>query len=276
MPSPATRVGSLFALPPGFRHSLLRSLRAICLAGAAMALHALPAQAAYVCTDPWGRSLSLPSVPSHSITKLNCRLEATTLSAAQTTTTQDRAKALGIDAPAPRPDKPQPASPSTTQPSQGGLVLLSTGTPVGSVSQARPERVNPELRTLIGSAAKRYGHSEALLLAVAHAESGFNPAAVSPKGAIGVMQVMPATGSRMGVQDPKTELFNPGVNVSAGARYLRMLVDMFPKRLDLALAAYNAGENAVLRHNNTIPPYAETQAYVKKVMALYEGYGGPR
>jgi soluble lytic murein transglycosylase-like protein len=261
-----------------FASWLLRLLWLACLAAA---LHAQPAHATYVCTDPWGRSLSLPSVPSHSITKLQCRLEATALpSLTQNATAQDRAQALGIAAPSPQVDKRRPTQPSETSPNQGGLVLVSTGEPSildrwpQPAPQARPAQVEPALRTLIGSAAKRYGHDEALLLAVAHAESGFNPAAVSPKGAIGVMQVMPATGSRMGVQDPKKALFDPTVNIGAGARYLRTLVDMFPKRLDLAVAAYNAGENAVLRYKSTVPPYPETQAYVKKVLSLYQGYGG--
>lgn len=107
----------------------------------------------------------------------------------------------------------------------------------------------------------------ALLLAVIHAESGFNPAALSPKGAVGLMQLMPATAGRYGEPDPR----DPARNVRAGAAHLRYLIARYGD-LALALAAYNAGEGAVERHGLQIPPYAETQQYVPRVMALYRGY----
>ncbi|QET03831.1 lytic transglycosylase domain-containing protein [Cupriavidus pauculus] len=107
----------------------------------------------------------------------------------------------------------------------------------------------------------------ALLLAVIHAESGFNPAALSPKGAVGLMQLMPATAGRYGEPDPR----DPARNVRAGAAHLRYLIGRYGD-LPLALAAYNAGEGAVERHGLQIPPYAETQQYVPRVMALYRGY----
>ena len=113
-----------------------------------------------------------------------------------------------------------------------------------------------------------------LLKAVIATESGFDAGAVSPKGAIGLMQVMPATAQRYGVSaDKKTsvqkKLADPGVNVKTGARYLRELMDMYSGNLELALAAYNAGEGAVLRAGKRVPNFPETQNYVKTVLQLY-------
>jgi hypothetical protein len=113
-----------------------------------------------------------------------------------------------------------------------------------------------------------------LLQALIATESGFDARAVSPKGAIGLMQVMPATAERYGVTgDSRTtvgkKLADPRTNVRAGTRYLRYLLDLFPGRLELALAAYNAGEGAVQRAGNQVPNYRETQNYVKTVMQLY-------
>ena len=113
-----------------------------------------------------------------------------------------------------------------------------------------------------------------LLQALIATESGFDAQAVSPKGAVGLMQLMPATASRFGVRaDAKRsleqKLTDPAVNVSVGTRYLRYLLDLFPGRMDLALAAYNAGEGAVQRAGNQIPAFKETQNYVRTVLALY-------
>jgi soluble lytic murein transglycosylase-like protein len=113
-----------------------------------------------------------------------------------------------------------------------------------------------------------------LLQALIATESGFDAAAVSPKGAVGLMQVMPATAQRYGVtRDRKAtvekKLADPGTNVKTGSRYLRYLLDLYPGRLDLALAAYNAGEGAVQRAGNRVPNYRETQNYVKTVLQLY-------
>jgi hypothetical protein len=116
---------------------------------------------------------------------------------------------------------------------------------------------------LIRSASEEAGLDPALVAAVAAVESGFNPRAVSPAGAVGVMQLMPGTAAALGVSDP----FDPAQNVRAGARYLRSLLDRFGK-LELALAAYNAGPGAVERYGG-IPPYPETRAYVQAVLNLY-------
>jgi len=123
-------------------------------------------------------------------------------------------------------------------------------------------------------AASQHGIDYELLKAIIATESGFDAQAVSPKGALGLMQIMPATAERYGIAgDPKTpiqkKLFDPRTNVRTGARYLADLIRMFPGRLDLALAAYNAGEGAVQRAGNRIPNYRETQNYVKTVLQLY-------
>jgi soluble lytic murein transglycosylase-like protein len=113
-----------------------------------------------------------------------------------------------------------------------------------------------------------------LIQALIATESGFDADAVSPKGAVGLMQLMPATAQRYGVSgDGKTpvhkKLIDPRTNIRAGARYLGDLIAMFPGQLELALAAYNAGEGAVQRAGNRIPNFKETQNYVKTVMQLY-------
>jgi soluble lytic murein transglycosylase-like protein len=104
-----------------------------------------------------------------------------------------------------------------------------------------------------------------LLRAVIVVESGFNSRAVSKRGAVGLMQLMPATASRFGASN----LFDPKDNVRAGARYLKYLMDRFGHNIRLALAAYNAGEDAVDRNGGQIPPFAETMAYVPKVLKIY-------
>jgi soluble lytic murein transglycosylase-like protein len=108
-----------------------------------------------------------------------------------------------------------------------------------------------------------------LVRAVIQVESGYNHRARSHKGAMGLMQLMPATASLLRVSDP----YDPDENVRGGTQYLRNLVDRFPGRLDLAVAAYNAGPGAVERYNG-IPPYRETRDYVQRVLALYTGGGG--
>ena len=116
----------------------------------------------------------------------------------------------------------------------------------------------------IRDASARYGVPIKLVSAVIRAESGFNPRAVSRKGAQGLMQLMPGTASMLGVRNS----FDPRDNIDGGVRHLRSLIDRFPDNLPMALAAYNAGERAVVQYRG-IPPYPETQDYVTKVMSLY-------
>ena len=119
-----------------------------------------------------------------------------------------------------------------------------------------------DLADAIAAAADRHGLDRALLAAMVEVESGFQPKAVSPKGARGLMQLMPATAKRFGVKDP----FDPLQSLDGGAQYLHWLLRRFEGRTDLALAAYNAGEGAVDRHGGRIPPYGETLRYVNGVL----------
>ncbi len=118
---------------------------------------------------------------------------------------------------------------------------------------------------LIEQTANRYQVDSKLVHAVIQTESAYNSTAQSPAGAVGLMQLMPETARRFGVSDRN----DPDQNVDGGTRYLKHLINLFNPNLDLAVAAYNAGENAVIRYKNSIPPYPETQNYVKQVLALY-------
>ncbi len=120
----------------------------------------------------------------------------------------------------------------------------------------------------IDAAAARYRIDPALLRAVIHAESAFNPYAVSDKGAQGLMQLMPGTASDMGVRD----VFDPAQNILGGARYLAHLLQDFGGNTTLATAAYNAGSAAVRKYGNQVPPYDETQLYVRRVRILLGRY----
>ena len=117
------------------------------------------------------------------------------------------------------------------------------------------------------AAAKAHGIDSALVHAVIAAESNYQKNAVSPKGAIGLMQVMPATGARYG--ELRAKLATPDTNIGTGTRYLAELLELFEGNLELALAGYNAGENAVIRYGMRIPPFAETRAYVARVKRIY-------
>jgi len=120
---------------------------------------------------------------------------------------------------------------------------------------------------LINRTAGKYNVDPALVKAVIKTESNFNHRAVSPKGAQGLMQLMPSTAYALQVPDS----FHPDNNVEGGVKYLRYLMELFRNDLSLALAAYNAGENAVIKHRG-IPPYRETQNYVQRVLSQYQQY----
>lgn len=122
--------------------------------------------------------------------------------------------------------------------------------------------------TLLARAAQEHNIDQALLRAVIAVESGYDPRAISRKGAVGLMQLMPETAERYGV----TNLYDPVENVRAGASYLRDLLRKFNDDLPLTLAAYNAGEDAVAHYGNRIPPFFETRLYVPRVMDLYRQY----
>jgi hypothetical protein len=159
----------------------------------------------------------------------------------------------------------------------GMLVLLlkgggEMGVPASVVRGFVPDEVVEEvagppgsdLRALAVAAARRHGLPPELVLAVVSVESAFRPDAVSPKGAQGLMQLMPATAGSLGVADA----FDPAQNLDGGSRHLGQLLTVYDGDLTRALAAYNAGEGAVQRHGG-VPPYRETRAYVKKVLQRY-------
>jgi hypothetical protein len=130
-------------------------------------------------------------------------------------------------------------------------------------TKASPPIPNPRFASLIRQAARATDLSPDLLHAIISVESGFNARAVSPKGAKGLMQLMPATAAALGVTDP----FDPRQNIAAGAVHLKSLLDRFGNNLELALAAYNAGADAVVKAGYQVPRYAETRDYVPRVIS---------
>ena len=167
---------------------------------------------------------------------------------------------------------------------EDGLVVLALkgggemGVPPAAVRGFVPDEVLDEvsvpaggdLRELASAAARRHGLDPALVMAVVSVESGFRPQAVSPKGAQGLMQLMPRTASSLGVADA----LDPAQNLDGGTRHLGQLLTLYGGDVTRALAAYNAGEGAVDRHGG-VPPYRETRAYVKKVLERYRGEKKP-
>jgi soluble lytic murein transglycosylase-like protein len=125
---------------------------------------------------------------------------------------------------------------------------------------------DPSVDRFIVESGSRNGVDPVLLYAIMHRESSFKRGAVSPKGARGLMQLMPGTAARFGVSN----IFDPRQNIEGGARYVRLLLDMFDGDVRLTLAGYNAGEGAVLKYGRRVPPYAETQEYVRRISERYE------
>jgi soluble lytic murein transglycosylase len=158
----------------------------------------------------------------------------------------------------------------TNTPTDEGYTLYLKEKRVGKVLQARTRRfkAGPDVYdNLILKAARAFGVDHALIKAVIHAESGFNPRAVSSKGARGLMQIMPRNNASLNISNP----FDPSQNIMGGTRYLKRMLIRYNEKLALALAAYNAGPSAVDKYKN-IPPYDETRTYVQKVMSLYSRY----
>jgi soluble lytic murein transglycosylase-like protein len=135
------------------------------------------------------------------------------------------------------------------------------GTSIVSEAPERSDALSSGIEAYIEDVAARYGVSKDLIAAIIEAESSYNPRAISPRGAQGLMQLMPETAAILRVSDP----FDPRENIDGGVRHLLSLMDRFDNNLPLALAAYNAGEGAVIRHRG-IPPFRETRQYVKRIM----------
>ena len=129
-----------------------------------------------------------------------------------------------------------------------------------------PPVTPPQLLAQIAQSAHNNQIDSELIHAVMHVESAYKIKAKSHKGAQGLMQLMPATAQRLGVKN----CFDAAQNIEGGAKYLRKLLTLFNNDISLTIAAYNAGENAVIRYGNRIPPYKETQAYVPKVLSIYK------
>lgn len=147
-----------------------------------------------------------------------------------------------------------------------GAVISSFAQPRPAARQARTQR---RFEDVVLAAAREHDIDPDLLQAIMSVESSANPQARSPVGARGLMQVMPATGQRFGVVDPAA-LYEPETNIRAASAYLKTLQGLFGNNLPLVLAAYNAGEGAVQKYGRQIPPYRETQAYVRNVLARYD------
>ncbi len=150
-----------------------------------------------------------------------------------------------------------------SEPGSAKSLPAPVAAPIPAVAARRLPRSTPALRRVIDDVARQVGVAAPLLHAVIAAESAYDPRARSPRGAMGLMQLMPATASRFGVHDP----FEPRENILAGATYLKFLMGLFAGDLPLVLAAYNAGEQAVLNAGRRIPAFTETQAYVPRVLS---------
>jgi soluble lytic murein transglycosylase-like protein len=170
----------------------------------------------------------------------------------------------------PAPAAPASAEPASVAPARPAAGIRRTGT-TGARNGAPDRAFNERMRLLdpqVLEVAQRNDIDPLLLHALIHVESRHRPDAVSPAGARGAMQLIPQTAARFGVQNTR-HLHELEFNLAAGAAYLKMLQAEFGGDLDLALAAYNAGEGAVRRHGGRIPPYPETQAYVREVRAMH-------
>ncbi|MBF0590365.1 MAG: lytic transglycosylase domain-containing protein [Magnetococcales bacterium] len=150
------------------------------------------------------------------------------------------------------------------------LAKLSKKKSSSALNRGRVSRVytGKELNRAIKVVAMRYGLDSSLVKAIIHVESRFNPNARSPAGAVGLMQLMPNTAKMYGVYN----LTDPIANIHAGSRHFRMLLNRFKGDVRLSLAAYNAGEYAVKKYGNKVPPYPETRNYVVKVLKAYQQY----
>jgi len=157
------------------------------------------------------------------------------------------------------------AAGATTATAATGAAEVSPYVPAGSSSLGGYTTGDEKVDSFIVASGARYGVDPVLLYAIMHRESAFKKRALSHKGARGLMQLMPATAARFGVRD----IFDPKQNIEGGTRYMRWLLDRFDGDVRLALAGYNAGEGAVDKYGRRVPPYRETQEYVRRISERY-------
>lgn len=163
--------------------------------------------------------------------------------------------------------KPKAAKPKKPKQKKTAVVQIINRVPVSKKPQSLRAR-RAKYESIIVDASRKFGVDYALVMAVAHVESGFNPSIVSPKGAVGIMQLLPSTAKRFGVKD----IYNPDQNINGGVQYLRFLLDRYKGSKILAVAAYNAGEGNVDDYNGRIPPFKETRKFVPNVLSQYKYY----
>lgn len=149
--------------------------------------------------------------------------------------------------------------------------IFKEESPKSAIRSYAPRVTPTEYDTHIFTTCAKYDVDPALVKAIIHTESAFNPYAVSPKGAEGLMQLMPETAGMVNVADS----FDPYANIEGGVRYFKYLLQRFDGNIKLSLAAYNAGETNVQKYGG-VPPFKETREYVRKVMALWQSYQKPR
>ncbi len=228
------------------------------LAAASLAGHAVMAQAAPIYVTP-SKISELPTYTDRPIgiqSKLMLNLPPPPV--------RESVRVVGT----PPPESAEPANSLAAVAAAATAELKAVTSGKFSVPSPTAMLRRESLLPLIERAGQLYGVNRALLHAVIDVESAFQPNARSHKGAMGLMQVMPTTAAQYG----RFDLTVPVENLEAGARHLRVLLNRYGGDVELALAAYNAGEGAVAKYGNRIPPFAETQAYVKNVLARYRFY----
>jgi len=255
--------------------SRTRSLLAMAclLASGPVVAAGLPAGRPVPCEGAIDAPPALPAAdgaPKFALFAATCGSSAVPVAAAKASPRIAAQLALYADAEAaPAPAEPVTAAAAPTKaPTAPAPRPRGAGPEPRRPSAAAVQRIRA-LAPAVEDVARRYGIDPLLLHAVAHVESRHQADARSHAGARGVMQVMPATARRFGLDDPARELLQPELNLQVGAEYLKTLQARFGNNLPLVLAAYNAGEGAVEKHGRRIPPYPETQAYVRDVLATY-------
>ncbi len=184
----------------------------------------------------------------------------------------DVAGLVKIELPAPSVSVAKKSSRLRKLTTSSNLIYTPTSSPLTHLTSLNVSSIldgfttgDTNIDSFIVESGKRNSVDPLLLYAIMHQESTFKRSAISPKGARGLMQLMPGTAIRFGVRN----IFEPRQNIEGGARYMRFLLDQFDGDVPLALAGYNAGEGAVMKYGNNIPPYAETREYVRRITRRY-------